>query len=128
MRVLTRNLRLLDGEEEFADYLIKIGDGSVAIVDGEDTIELPSEICTDSSMIDDPFDAIGNQVFPDIQTRYRDEDYLLSGDILAVRNADVDKINDALLRMFPCEGFGIKSVDSAARAGGDGRPLPSRIP
>ena len=38
-QVLTRNLIPLDGEEEFSDYLIEIGDGSVEIADGEDTIE-----------------------------------------------------------------------------------------
>ena len=89
-------------------------------MDGEGAIELPSEICTDSSLIDDPFDAIGDQVFPDIETRYRDEDYLLPGDVLAARNADVDRINDALFRRFPGKEFAIKSVDSAARGGGDG--------
>ena len=37
-RVLTRTLRRLDGEEEFADYMIEIEDGSVAIADGEAAI------------------------------------------------------------------------------------------
>ena len=107
--VLTRNLRLLDGEGEFSDYLIRLGDGSVDMVDGEDTIELPSEICTDSSMIDDPFDAIGNQVFPDIEKRYRDGDYLLTGAILAARNADVDRINDVLFRRPPAKSSNLRA-------------------
>ena len=103
-RVLTLELMLLDGEEEFSDYLLKIGDGSVAIVDGEVTIDLPSEICTDSSLLDDPFDAIGRQVFPDIGAMYGEEDYILSGAVLAARNADVERVNDTLFRMPPRRG------------------------
>ena len=119
-RVLTRNLRLLDGEGEFADYLIKIGDGSVAIVDGEDAIETPSEICTDSSLLDGPFGAIGRQVVPDIETTYGDEEYLLSGAVLTAGKAEVGRVNNALFRTAACEEFELKSVDSAAMEGEDG--------
>ena len=51
---------------------------------------------------------------------YGDEDYLLSGAVLATRNADVGRVNDALFRTPPCEEFELKSVDSGAGEGEDG--------
>ena len=115
--VLTRNLRRLEGGGGFADYLIKIRDGSVAILDGEDTIELPSEICTGATLLDDPFGAIEKQVFPDIGVRCGDEDYLFSGAVLSSRHADVARVNDTVFRMFKGEEFELKSANSAARGG-----------
>ena len=92
----------------------------MAFAVGEDTIEPPSEICTDSALLDDPFDAIGQQVFTDIEKMYGEEEYLLSGAVLAARNADVDRVNDAIFRRFAGEGFVLKSVDSAVGEDEDG--------
>ena len=69
MRVLTRNLRLLDGAGEFSDYMIKIGEGSVEIVGRSGAIDPPSEICAGDPLLVDPFAAIGRQVVPDIGRR-----------------------------------------------------------
>ena len=101
--VLTRNVRLALGEEEFARYLISVGDGAADIVDGVDTIELPPDCCTDATGVADPFEEIGRQVSPDIETRFGDARYLIDGSILAAKNEDVDRINSALLKRFPGE-------------------------
>ena len=41
--MLNRNAMLALGKEEFASYLIRVGDGAADIVDGFDTIELPPD-------------------------------------------------------------------------------------
>ena len=51
---------------------------------------------------------------------YGDEEYLLSGDVLAARNDDVGRVNNALFRMSKCEEVELKSVDSAAMEGAVG--------
>ena len=114
---LRRNQRLCQGEEDFASYLVNIGDGDVEVVRGEDTIELPHDLCTDSKGVADPFAEIGRRVFPELETRFSDERYLVEGAVLAAKNEDVDRINCAVTSRFPGQAVDLQSADSVLREG-----------
>ena len=58
-RALSRNMRPSEGEEDLARYLIRLGDGLEAVVEGEDKIELPAEMCADATKMADATDEIG---------------------------------------------------------------------
>ena len=114
-RGLVRNLRLVGGEDECATYLLRIGDGEEITAEGEDSIELPIDICAGASHVGGQRAELGRAVFPEIETRCADEEYLLSGAVLATKNEDIDRINDAITERFPGEMYDIKSADSVAR-------------
>ena len=114
---LSRNMRLSEGEEEFARYLIRLGDGLEAVVEGEDKIELPAEICADATKMADATDEIGRMVFPDIADRHTDGGYLMEGAVLAAKNEDVDAINCSVIRRPPGDIYDLKSADSVAKDG-----------
>ena len=100
-RRLTRNARLIEWEEGVATYLRRIGDGGEITAAWKDSIELPIDICADASHVGDPHAAIGRMVFPEIATMFSDEGYLLSGAVLATKNEDIDRINDAIKERRP---------------------------
>ena len=70
--------------------------------------------------MDDPFAEIGRRVFPDHETRYTDERYLLEGDVLAAKNEDADRVNIAVMGRPDGVAVELKSADIVSREGGKG--------
>ena len=92
---LTRNMRALaaNGDPEFADSLIRIGEGRYP-VDASGMVDLDefgSAVATESELI--------SSVYNDLQSRVSDGDgqYFCERGILAVTNATVRRINDRIL-------------------------------
>ena len=114
-RRLTRDVRLVGGGDEFATYLLRIGDGEEITAAGEDSIELPIDICAGASHVGGQRAELGRAVFPEIETRCADEEYLLSGAVLATKNEDIGRIDAAITERFHGEMYDLKSADSVAR-------------
>ena len=51
---------------------------------------------------------------------YGDREYQLSGDVLAARKGDVDRVKNTLFRVPPCGEFELKSVVIVAMEVDDG--------
>ena len=76
--------------QQFADWLLELGDGRVEEDDG--TIELPREMCeVAGTALDLP--SLVEWVFPDLAKKASDAAWIAERAILAPLNATVDKIN-----------------------------------
>ncbi|SGY53294.1 BQ5605_C006g03744 [Microbotryum silenes-dioicae] len=108
MRLLAAVHRMTETElaksQEFADWLLKVGDGS-ANIDGGDSITLPDHLCL-------PVDSrhktgLINHVYPlsaDDLTLMSTENkvaYFRDRAILAPKNADVDELNNMIIKRLP---------------------------
>ena len=65
-------MRLSGGEEDFAMYLIQLGDGLEAVVEGEGEIWLPAEMCAGATKMADATGEIGRRFFPNLADRHMD--------------------------------------------------------
>ena len=105
---LTKNMRLWSGlanvEElwEFADWLLKVGDGKIGGPnDGEATIDIPEDLLIKEAF--DPIAAIVDCIYPGIREGSTDNSYFKERAILAPTNEIVDKVNEHVLSLFPGE-------------------------
>jgi hypothetical protein len=104
---LNKPLELLN---EFAKYLIKIGEGLIEnIKDANfiDEIKLPSNIAKNMDELE-----LIKLVFPDIEHNAFNEDFMSTRAILATKNSTVDKINDLAINYFPGIAKTYLSIDS----------------
>jgi hypothetical protein len=83
----------------FAEYLLRIGDGSEK-VNNEGDVELPKELCVSYSGQDHDLDALIDFVFPDLEDNKLDSSYITSMVILSTKNNCVDKINMKMISKF----------------------------
>jgi hypothetical protein len=56
------------------------------------------------------------KLFPNIQTNYKNHDWLGERAILAAKNKDVNELNNIIQSNIPSEGVTYKSVDTAVEA------------
>ena len=89
---LTQNMRNIDNDKEFCDWLLRIGDGKVAS-DSDDFIEIPTQFMLKSKM--DLIDA----TFPNLEKT--DENELMHSGIFCPMNDDVWDINEICLKKLP---------------------------
>nr|XP_015925120.2 uncharacterized protein LOC107452988 [Parasteatoda tepidariorum] len=90
---LEKNMRADPGEEEFAKYLLKLGDGELEVNElGE--IEVPEEIRSGGNLIDEIFGPC---------LRSGNYEAMKNRAILAPLNDDKDKINEQTIAMLPGE-------------------------
>ncbi|XP_022013728.1 uncharacterized protein LOC110913191 [Helianthus annuus] len=86
--------------KEFADWILKIGDGKIGeLNDGDGIIDIPEEL-----LITDTVDPIGSLIsftYPDISRNVSDPSYFRDRVILGPTHEVVDTINDKLLSMIP---------------------------
>ena len=108
---LATNMRARNGDDqadEFADFLLRVGDGRLPVVAAPDTIEVPEPVRSPAGNLD----ALVDRIFPDLADRYRDEVWLHERAILSPLNACVDHANDMVLTRLPGEMVRYYSVDS----------------
>lgn len=99
---LTENMRVDPEQRDFAEYLLKIGNGELP-VNTMDEVELPEDILSNGNLIDEVFgDCLANNRYEDMKDRA----------ILAPLNKDVNKINDEIIKKLPGEYKVYKSYDS----------------
>ena len=97
-------------QKNFVDFLLRVGEGKEPIhLDiGDDIIKLPDDIVLDSENIKD----LISEVFNDINSNYKNNDYLRDRAILTTKNVDVEEINQQILEIIPGENYEFLSADS----------------
>lgn len=122
---LTENMRvqMAGGEREtlhdFAQWLLRLGEGTEPVVDGNDMIELPYDLClqpTADGSVDEQ--ALLEFVFPDLNTRAAEAasmatlDWFAERAVVTPRNTSVAALNAAMLSRFPGESTTCTSADA----------------
>ncbi|KAF7807329.1 helicase-like protein [Senna tora] len=117
---LTKNMRLgtsntdLENQDivEFADWILKIGDGEVGEVlnDEEKEITIPTDLLITNVV--DPIQSIVESTYPFFADNYRNYDFIRERAILAPMLDDVSSINDYMLSLLPGEEITYLSSDS----------------
>uniref|UniRef100_A0A0R0FZJ8 Uncharacterized protein n=1 Tax=Glycine max TaxID=3847 RepID=A0A0R0FZJ8_SOYBN len=112
---LRSNFTLTNAQEikSLSQCLIDVDDRKLDKGDDECyEIEIPPNLLIRNFI--DPIEAIVNHIYPNIQKKYKDEEFLKSRAILAITNEVVDQINDYILNIIPGEEkeyFNCDSID-----------------
>jgi ATP-dependent exoDNAse (exonuclease V), alpha subunit - helicase superfamily I member len=126
---LTINMRLCQlhdsqndfKQKEFADLLLKIGDGRYPTNTGtEDLITLPLDIIMSNGNLVDLIDF----VYPNLAENIGNVNYMVSRAILTPKNADVNMISNIIIDRLPGEMKVYPSADSTDLAEGNHRQQP----
>lgn len=116
---LTKNMRLScmstnrteqQQIEEFAEWILNIGDGKTAPDDGEEWIKIPNDLLLEKG--DDPKEAIVKSTYPNFIANYRERSFLEDRAILCPRNETVDEINEYVMSKIEGEEVTYLSCDS----------------
>ncbi|CAG8661536.1 18179_t:CDS:2 [Rhizophagus irregularis] len=95
-------------QKEFAEFLLKIGDGTYTINPGtENMITLPSNIVIIKGTLRNLIDF----VYPDLVNNCGNADYMVSKAILTPKNINVDIISDIIMDQLPGEFVSYPSAD-----------------
>jgi PIF1-like helicase/Helitron helicase-like domain at N-terminus len=108
---LTQNMRLQQDETDYADFLLRVGDGTEPTND-DDQIAIPPEILLPSP----DMDTLVHSIFPALTDRYNEPDYLVNRVILATRNDTVDAVNRHITNKFPGPPTIFHSADSVMQS------------
>ena len=102
---LHQNMRV-EEDLEFAQYLLKIGDGTVGEID--DLMEVPEDLQTPESTLQSLIESI----YPDFNTNCESDGWLGDRVILAPTNKEVNSINDVMSYKLPGQFTSYRSFDS----------------
>ena len=80
---------------EFAEWILKIGDGELNNSESEALIEIPHDLLIQPSS--HPFNDIVKATYPDFHTKFSDSKYLEERAILAPTNEVIEEINDYMI-------------------------------
>ena len=108
---LVQNMRTTEGSQEFADWLIHLGNGTLPTTPGlgPDVIEIPSQFLLtqrDGSLMKHVFGDMDNILEPEGQAR------IGNGAILCPKNKDCLAINNQIIEEMPGQKHVYKSIDS----------------
>lgn len=110
MLYLTKNMRVsLSGDSsEFADYLLKVGEGSQDVMKdvGPYAMRLPHDMTVPSK------EDLIHYVFHNLEDNFTDLTWMSSRAIICPTNIDVDELNRIIMDSFPGEAKLYKSHDS----------------
>jgi hypothetical protein len=95
-------------QKEFEEYLIKIGNGTEKILNNNNLIELPSDIC----IKDDNPQSLISWVYNDFATKFHDSNYLTKRAILCTTNRTVKRLNNIILNILPNKITTLYSTDT----------------
>jgi len=98
-----------DELQQFADYLLRIGDGREPTVDPS-MVRLPTDMVLRSTNQADLISA----VYGDLLSGDRSPAFLVSRAILTPKNVDITALNEKVLQQFPGEMREFKSADTMA--------------
>ena len=99
--------------EEFDKWLLSLGDGTAQVVDGEDSIELPEDLCTLIDKDDEKksMTEFCSEIFPSLDRNIGDETWLEGRAVLAPTNREVDKINQLMVDQMSGQIITLHSSD-----------------
>ncbi|KAK1330344.1 hypothetical protein QTO34_010533 [Cnephaeus nilssonii] len=113
---LTRNMRVqLQNDrsaEIFSHQLLEIGNGKVPVDLTSGQISLPRKFC---NLVTSKEELV-EKVFPNIQTNYKNHNWLSERAILAAKNKDIYELNNILQSNIQSEAITYKSVDTVVEA------------
>jgi hypothetical protein len=102
---LTKNMRALENEKKFAEWILNIGNG--ILNDKDDMVTLPAETLCTNDLADEIFSApIAREDWESVSNRA----------ILAPFNVEVDTINDNVLEMIKGDLETYRSIDGAKKS------------
>lgn len=81
--------------KDFADWIFNIGNGTTTSPEGEEWIEIPSEILLNNG--NDQKKTIVESIYPNQRQNYHDQEFLEERAILCPRNETVRKINEYIM-------------------------------
>ncbi|KAL4600853.1 hypothetical protein ACB092_11G229700 [Castanea dentata] len=101
--ILTLNMRLTQNlgdivAREFAEWILKIGDGELRNSEGEALIEIPHDLLIQPGA--HPFNDIVKAAYPDFDTKFNDSKYLEERAILAPTSEIVEDINGYMIDLI----------------------------
>ena len=99
---------------KFDEWLLQIGDGSAFYDDANELVKIPVDILLQSTKND--ITSIIDSVYPDIEHRFEDPDYLKERAILTPKNETVHQINDAIMNRIPGDPTNYLSSDTVCKA------------
>ena len=102
-----------DTLKAFDEWTLSVGDGVAQVVEGENRIRLPEELCMeiDPSKQLDGMTKFCEEIWPRLEQNYMDVGYLEGRAILAPTNKKVDEINGLLSRKLPGQQIVLCSAD-----------------
>ncbi|KAK4596705.1 hypothetical protein RGQ29_014654 [Quercus rubra] len=117
--ILTKNMRLTQNPgdiatREFAEWILKIGDGELNNSESEASIEIPHDLLIQPGS--HPFNDIVKATYPDFHTKFSDSKYLEERAILAPTNEVVEDINDYMIDLINVDEKTYLSADSICKA------------
>lgn len=120
VHVLSKNMRVESEENDFAKWILEVGDGKAEIAPQTDVNKDTAEdeiLISDSLLLpvtSNPLEILCQSVFPDFTNDYQDLEKLKDTAILTPRNDTVDEINTYLLSKIPGPEQEYFSCDSFA--------------
>ncbi|XP_075645520.1 uncharacterized protein LOC142616583 [Castanea sativa] len=117
--ILTINMRLTQNPSdiaarEFAEWILKIGDGELSNNEDETLIEIPHDLLIQPGA--HPFNDIVKAAYPDFDTKFNDSKYLEERAILAPTNEVVEDINGYMIDLINVDEETYLSADSLCKA------------
>ncbi|XP_072395344.1 uncharacterized protein [Diabrotica undecimpunctata] len=108
---LTTNMRVTllndTSAEDFSEQLLTIGNGQVPVDESSGLISFPNNFCNFVSSKDE----LINNVFPNIISNYKNNEWLSERAILAAKNKDVDDLNYIIQNKIIGTMHSFKSID-----------------
>ncbi|XP_055836640.1 ATP-dependent DNA helicase PIF1-like [Episyrphus balteatus] len=109
---LTVNMRVQMLQDTYAEIfskqLLDIGNGKVPVHENTGCIKLQPDFCT----IINTQNTLIHHIFPDVQTQYKNLEWLSERAILAAKNVDVNELNSKIQELLPGDLVSYKSVDT----------------
>ena len=122
MRALLGSKENQEKQQEFVDYLLRIGDGKETNIEiknndefEEDLIQVQDEMLCKSKNLDDFID----EIYSDLSNIVKNSSHAIERTILIPKNEDVDIINDKILSKVDEEEFVYYSTDSIINSPSD---------
>ena len=115
--VLTQNMRLQPPNADsnnFAEWILKLGNGELGEVDSQSNIVIPSDLLIDIG--DDSIQSIVTATYPNLHSNYTDGKYSEERSILAPTNDVVNEINDYIIDLLASNEETYLSADSICKA------------
>lgn len=117
--ILSQNMRVNEDEKEFAKWILQVGNGEAKAAPStrQDSLDIDN-IEIDRSLLlskrENPLEQVLQATFPDLQSSFRNKDYLRVRAILTPRNETVDEINDFFLSKISGDTKQYLSADTIA--------------
>ena len=99
---------------EFAEWILNIGEGKTTSDEGEEWIQIPRDLILEKG--NDPRETIVNSIYPNLLSNYKEPKFLEERAILCPRNETVEEINEYIMNQIEGEEVTYHSSDTVCKA------------